>query len=102
MSDFCKQLYESVLKAANRLNHATHEERIDFLKRSGYMGLGPPVCEKCRVSARYDVDIEIWVCPICSNKKCQWNAWDCGLTEEELNDNERFLRFATGQQEEDE
>ena len=66
------------------------------------MGLGPPVCEKCRVAAKYDVDIDRWICPICDNKKCQWHAWDCGLTKEELDDNERFLRFATGKQEEEE
>lgn len=60
------------------------------------MGLGPPVCEKCRVIANFDIDTEQWFCPICDNAKCQWSAWDCGLTQEELKDNERFLKFVKG------
>lgn len=64
------------------------------------MGLGPPVCEKCKVISRFDVIIDHWACPICGNKKCQWSAWDCELTLDELEDNERFLRFVKGTQDE--
>lgn len=60
------------------------------------MGLGPPVCENCGVLAYYDADVESWHCKYCGNKKPQWNAWDCGLTEEELDDNKRFLDFVKG------
>ena len=60
------------------------------------MSLGPPVCEKCRVVANYDSSMMFWYCKYCGNKKPQWNAWDCGLTEEELNDNKRFLDFVKG------
>lgn len=60
------------------------------------MGLGPPVCEKCYVSGLYDIDIELWRCPICGNKKMQLHLWDCGLTYEELNNNLRFLNFVKG------
>lgn len=62
------------------------------------MGLGPPVCEKCRVVSNFDVDTEKWICPICDNTKCQWHMLDCGLTEEELDATERFLRFVKGTQ----
>jgi hypothetical protein len=61
------------------------------------MGLGPPVCEKCRVVVEYfDTRDHYWVCQYCGNKKPQWNAWDCGLTQEELEDNLRFLKFVKG------
>lgn len=62
------------------------------------MGLGPPVCETCQVRAYYDVDLECWHCKYCGNNKPQWNAWDCGLTEEELDDNKQFLDFVKGTQ----
>ena len=73
------------------------------------MGLGPPVCEKCRVVTTFSdkpIDFESdrgwrrtwWQCKYCGNPEPQWNAWDCGLTEEELNENERFLAFVTGKQ----
>lgn len=62
------------------------------------MGLGPPVCEKCRVIGRMSQDETdyFWYCPICNSRKLKWNAWDSGLTEEELEDNERFLKFVKG------
>lgn len=60
------------------------------------MGLGPPVCEKCMIRASFDIDIEIWHCVICGNENPKANMFDCGLTEEELDDNERFLRFVKG------
>lgn len=61
------------------------------------MGLGPPVCEKCRVVGSYEALMMLWYCPICNNKDMQWSAWDCGLTEEELADNLRFLKFVKGE-----
>ena len=69
------------------------------------MGLGPPVCERCRVLAyhegkahqKYDASYS-WVCKYCGNTKPQWNAWDCGLTEEELEANKLFLDFVKGTQ----
>ncbi len=60
------------------------------------MGLGPPVCEQCRVVASYDSSMMFWYCKYCRNKKPQWNAWDCGLTEEELHENKLFLDFVKG------
>lgn len=73
------------------------------------MGLGPPVCEKCRVVVTLlESPIDFvsddvwkrtwWQCKYCGNKEPAWNAWDCDLTEKELDDNERFLAFVTGQQ----
>lgn len=65
------------------------------------MGLGPPVCEKCRVYGDIDLKARLlgisrWHCPICDNDNMQWSAWDCGLTDEELKANERFLKFVKG------
>lgn len=60
------------------------------------MGLGPPVCEKCRVSCYFDIDTEEWHCVFCGNIKPEWNMFDCDLTQEELDDNERFLCFVKG------
>ena len=62
------------------------------------MGLGPPVCEKCQVIGDFSRDAyqTFWHCPICGSEKLKWNAWDCGLTEEELEDNLRFLKFVKG------
>lgn len=63
------------------------------------MGLGPPVCERCRVIANFVASIEHrYTCKYCGNKNPQWNAWDCGLTQEELDDNKRFLDFVKGTQ----
>lgn len=58
------------------------------------MGLGPPVCEKCRVIIECTI---LNVCKYCGNLKPQWNAWDCGLTEEELYENKLFLDFVKGE-----
>lgn len=60
------------------------------------MGLGPPVCEKCRVVCYFDVDTENWHCIYCGNDNPKWHEWDCDLTSEELKDNERFLKFVKG------
>jgi hypothetical protein len=62
------------------------------------MGLGPPVCEKCKVLGKISRDFNesFWYCPICNSRKLKWNAWDCGLTDEELEDNYKFLSFVKG------
>ncbi len=60
------------------------------------MGLGPPVCERCGVFACYDVDINSWHCKYCGNKNPQWHTWSCGLTEEQLEGNAKFLDFVKG------
>jgi hypothetical protein len=62
------------------------------------MGLGPPVCEKCRVLGKRSRDFNepFWGCPICNSRKLKWSAWDCGLTDEELEENYRFLSFVKG------
>lgn len=94
--DFEKELVKSIKDISQQLLKGTNKEALDFLVKAGIVGLGPPVCEKCRVSCYYDNDVESWHCIYCGNEKPQWHAWDCGLEEEELKDNERFLRFVKG------
>lgn len=62
------------------------------------MGLGPPVCEKCQVVGTLSRDFNnpLWCCPICGNTKMQWHAWSCGLSDNELEGNLRFLKFVNG------
>lgn len=62
------------------------------------MGLGPPVCEKCRVIGELsrDFDRPLWSCPICGNTDMKWSAWSCGISESELTDNLKFLKFVNG------
>lgn len=68
------------------------------------MGLGPPVCEHCRVVCEF-LDLPLrstgryFKCKYCGNEDPQWNAWDCGLTDEELYENKLFLDFVKGTQE---
>jgi hypothetical protein len=67
------------------------------------MGLGPPVCEKCRVLYEFKHSYG-WECPICeTNSSDHLNLWsmqsDHDTIEslmEELEGNERFLRFMKG------
>lgn len=66
------------------------------------MGLGPPVCEKCMVLAEYDNDrVDLgknpWHCSICNNDDPKYSLWSCGWTQQELEDNKHFLRFAKGE-----
>lgn len=60
------------------------------------MGLGPPVCEKCRVVGEINEKEKAWACPICGNKKMKMNLFDSIISEEELEDNLRFLKFVKG------
>ena len=65
------------------------------------MGLGPPVCEKCRVITKSKMNNtpdsigNFWVfeCEFCGNTLPKWNAWSCGLSDEELENNYKFLKF---------
>lgn len=59
------------------------------------MGLGPPVCEKCRVIGELSRDFyrPLWSCPICGNAKMQWSAWSCGISSDDLDNNLRLLTF---------
>lgn len=60
------------------------------------MGLGPPVCEKCIVLYEFKHSYG-WECPICKiNSPDHMNAWSCGISEEELEGNLRFLKFMQG------
>lgn len=63
------------------------------------MGLGPPVCQRCMVIAHYH-SIHTWICKYCGNTSPKLNAWNCGLTEEQLQDNAVFLDFVLGTQNE--
>lgn len=59
------------------------------------MGIGPPVCEKCRVIVKEKVifDYFTYQCEFCNNSYPKWNAWTCGLSDQELEDNYKFLKF---------
>ena len=60
------------------------------------MGLGPPVCMRCRVIYTYKHSYG-WECPICEkNDDQKGSLWDCGIDEEELEANLRFLLFMKG------
>lgn len=73
------------------------------------MGLGPPVCTKCRVFAtitekgdpRYGIKVRYgnsyYYCPICGSPELNSNLWE--YTEEaqdEIDGNTRFLKFMNG------
>ena len=60
------------------------------------MGLGPPVCEKCLVLYEFKHSYG-WECPICkvNSEDCRY-LWSCGISEEELEGNFRFLKFMQG------
>lgn len=60
------------------------------------MGLGPPVCLRCRVIYNYKHSYG-WECPICErNDVDKGSLFDCGIGEEELEGNLRFLLFMKG------
>ena len=60
------------------------------------MGLGPPVCMRCRVICKYKHSYG-WECPICKENKGDYaNLFDCGIDEKELEDNLRFYNFVKG------
>lgn len=60
------------------------------------MGLGPPVCKRCRVL--YDFKHSYgWSCPVCKqNDGDHLNLFNCGVSDEELEGNLRFLLFMKG------
>ncbi len=60
------------------------------------MGLGPPVCMRCEVPYMYKASYG-WECPICGmNDDMKSGLWDCGIDEEVLEGNIRFLLFMKG------
>lgn len=75
------------------------------------MGLGPPVCLRCRVigemtpmehpnyGKRVSWGSSFWQCPICEDPDLQGHLFTCGIAEDELDGNERFLRFMQGPKE---
>lgn len=57
------------------------------------MGLGPPVCEKCYVVYEFKHSYG-WECPICKiNSPDHLNLFDCGKSQEFLDQNLIFLKF---------
>lgn len=72
------------------------------------MGLGPPVCARCRVIGvltpkdhpNYGKSISggasYWQCPICENPDLEQSLCTCGIPEAELEENRRFLQFMKG------
>lgn len=62
------------------------------------MGLGPPVCMTCFVIYKFKHSYG-WECPICKlNDMDHKNLFDCGIAEEELEGNLKFLKFMKGQE----
>lgn len=60
------------------------------------MGLGPPVCLRCKVIYKFKHSYG-WECPVCKkNDDQRASLWDCGIDEEELEGNLRFLLFMQG------
>lgn len=69
--------------------------KIAKLKRYS-MGLGPPVCERCLVLYEFKHSYG-WECPICKiNSPDHLNAWSCGLTDQYLKNNLKFMKFVNG------
>jgi hypothetical protein len=72
------------------------------------MGLGPPVCTECRVIGEltpedhpnYGIEVRYgssyWQCPICGTPELGSSLFTCGISEDELDGNERFLKFMKG------
>jgi hypothetical protein len=58
------------------------------------MGLGPPVCTKCRVIYTFKHSYG-WECPICkmNDDEHKVGLWECDIPEEELINNLRFYEF---------
>lgn len=57
------------------------------------MGLGPPVCEKCKVYYTFKHSYG-WECPVCkiNSEDCLY-AWSCGIPDEELKNNLNFWKI---------
>jgi hypothetical protein len=74
------------------------------------MGLGPPVCTKCKVLGELTVKSDIllygaagkygisyWHCPICKSLDLHGNLWEYDkITQDEIDGNTRFLKFMNG------
>jgi hypothetical protein len=57
------------------------------------MGLGPPVCENCKVLYTYKNSYG-WECPICKiNSENCLHLWSCGISDEELAANLKLWQF---------
>lgn len=65
------------------------------------MGLGPPVCMKCRVFYEFKNSYG-WECPICKiNDPNHRGLFECGIDKEELENNLKFYNFVKGKSNED-
>jgi hypothetical protein len=66
------------------------------------MGLGPPVCTKCRVLYTFKQSYG-WECPICKTNNANYKVglWESDFTEKELEDNLKFYNFIKGKSNED-
>ena len=65
---------------------------IDAIIGDG-MGLGPPVCENCKVYYTFKHSYG-WECPVCKlNSPDHLNAWSCGISDETLKANLRLWQF---------
>lgn len=62
------------------------------------MGLGPPVCDKCWVIGKWRNNLNPCYCPVCNSTELNATAWSCGMTQEELDGNLRFLLFMKGEE----
>lgn len=75
------------------------------------MGLGPPVCTRCKVvgvltpkdhpnyGKKVSYGFSYWQCPICETPELGEHLLTCGIPEDELDENERFLKFMKGPRE---
>lgn len=60
------------------------------------MGLGPPVCDKCRVIGRLSGDL--WTCPVCYSRHLPNNLWEYTEEYQKLfEDNTKFIKFMKGE-----
>ena len=57
------------------------------------MGLGPPVCKKCRVYANYSKE-KGYFCDFCNEPQQELgHMWSMGISNDELDGNYRFYKF---------
>lgn len=62
------------------------------------MGLGPSVCQYCKVLAEYDPSNKhnAWYCPICGNRDCnEYTGFNMDKINQ-CNENRRILEFFKG------
>lgn len=62
------------------------------------MGLGPPVCMRCRVIYTFKHSYG-WECPVCKINDDDQRSYlfECGIGQDELEGNLRFLLFMKGE-----